>query len=1822
MKHTAHKLLCLFLVLTMTIGLLPATMFAGAADVVVLGQGQILVDDDFANRSPNEKVTAKVAGVTYQAVMGVNAFADLVTAIPRAPDYAKIYVAAGYYDGHLTITSNIEMYGEKMNVNPNNADWTRNPQRNNPKNESVINGGIRISKSTLTKCVVNGFYFTGTAGIEENNYNGSVKGIDFSYNCFFDYTANMSGYGVMASMGTTTCFGRITYNRIESTFTGVAFQYRHLNDFLFEGNYVDVPNASRAILMYCTNGGTTSGKANVIIRNNYFNASGSMGVLQLNTDTAYEYDVSVENNKIIGTYGINFLTGNGVSTDDKKINIVGNTINTTNYSIGFTGNNGTYNAALINIKNNSCLNNCTIRNDDWVAKNGPLDYSYNYFKNKVNHTYLPKPIVYPTYTDAAMTKVAGEMLLDSVTLTGIAADGSKTAITGVTVDNENRTVTLKDTLSYKNQKVEIDAVAQKQSDSTTAVEYYADPLCTKKLTDGNVTDYLQGGDNYIFIKLITSLDNYSYKVYRVIIKRETSQDTAVYAVKNYDASISGDKIDITVPPEDVSPNILLDVAAHTTYKIYKDKALQNAINGTIVPNVSVGTSTYYVKVTAEDGETTKVYTLNLTRKAQAAAEIIEVISPEHVSYDESKAAYVGIYSNDVNVATVDIKVSQGASWKAYEDFACTKEAKVTDIPLNVGDTVLYIRVVPENKVDDDIKVYELILHRESLTSSKKIISVISTAKDSSVTNDTISIEVGSNVTEYTPGFEYVGAAWKIYKTYEEGILSDEILGKKLTGIVGGKHTYYVEVVAYDGSSKVYVLTLERENSKEANILAIGGGQETYLDRFDCIANTVVQNEGEFSPVIEVSRGANFEIKKDNQNVTLPLALRPGTTDYTIVVTAEDGVTTNSYAWSIICIGDGTAMLESGVVVNDAWTEVENAQPVYTTIDGVVYKAYYGENAFSDFGTAQDAAVSHGGIVYVAPGAKISGDIDVSEIKLYGANFNVGANDGNRYLESVIEGAVTIDGDNTTVSGFTFAEDAEIIVEGTYNNKVSNNIFANANEQAADMLVFNNTKPYSNISITGNLFDVNASDSIILVPEIDGSFIISNNAFKNAASGSAISVQSMLSGSTLEIADNTFDAVGAVAISLDDVVERDGYLYVHNNIFKNERAVTFEASLTAELFAFNFNNNNVETSKIAVWVVNAPSTFATGFTANENTFTTIDLSFMVEYAFEVDTTKLSAMDISRNYYSTAFPGNDVFEATYSYKPYYLDADKKVLSNALNPIKITANGLEFVENEYEKYAVVPAGEAEVVASFIPNEDIATGAYGTVYVGTKKNQYVSDFAMIDISSSKAKAYVTVFSHDMSESTTQEVVIYKQTANPVYNVYDELNFIIKDMNVKVVVDHTDTTWTPKLAVINGLPITLYTDEACTKAAGSTVKLTGDSTTIYGKVEGYEPVKITAYKKLSSEKAILGIKDAYTFEYTGSNTIDITIDNRLTVADLSATVSKDASYKVYVDDTLTAYVDETAVPSTVSKLYYLVTAADESAKVYEVSITRISAVDPKINSISGTSLISNKDGYVNAKVKSYNAATGFAVKLSVPAGCSYVLYADPEHEILLRNNITFFASNYVYIYATVTSPDGVVSKDYIIKLEKEAGKITFVDDIPSWAKKAVNFTKDLGIVTGEKVTGGYKLNANGTTTREMMACFLVRMMGIDATQYATVDLTKNFADAAEVSDWALNSMKAAVALDFFTGSKNGDTLTLDPKDNISREQFAIVFVKAIGAADENVKSYSLEYNDAVEIATWARDYVKIISKLGYMKGSAGKFYPKNSITRAEIIQTIYSYMK
>ena len=860
MKHTIRKLLCLLLALTMTVGLLPVGMFASAADVVVLGAGQLLVDNDFASAANKQIVTAEVGGVTYQGEMGSNAFATIAEAMSKATGNASVYVAPGHYVETFNISQNIKLYGNGMNVNPNNADWSLNPKRSDPTKESIIEGQLNISTKALTNIVINGFSFTGMAGIKEATSGSTCKGIDICYNYFYDTIDFSSSTGVWYFTNTTVRSGRLYRNRVDTTSAAKPLTFRNGNNFSILENYVKT-TASQTLWVSAeiADQNTNPGFMKMNISGNYL--QGANYALQLLLASASTIDYTITNNYFKSANALQ-VTSNDDCTVDKEMVITGNTFDATSYDINFA-NTVAYNPDLISIKNNVLLLG-DVRN--LFESEKPMDFSYNYLGDSFSAEITPAPISYPRYTDTALTQLSGDMTLSNVQLTGVKASGDKESILGATINNDNKTVVLKDIIDSVYETIEIEATSG-ASDGDVKIEYFSDAGCNMPLTGGNVIDYLSQGTNLVYIKLTTSLDSYySYKIYTLSIERSASRDAKINGVQNYPYTMSDDRIAITVPGDDINPNVQLNVSATATYAFYYDAALTNPVGGTVFNNLVAGTTTYFVKVMAEDGESYQVYTMSLTRAPSAKAEILAFNSPSFIEYDEFAEEYVATFTQGVTSADVDITVSDRATWKLFSDYACTRPVEPTDIALNTGDNYYYIQVSSEAAAN--VEVYTLNLRRETENASKEIFSVINSGIGitSSVKGESVSVALDASITDLALELNYAGKYWRMYASYEDGVLSDVVANNKLTGIVAGKHTYYIEVVAQDNSTRVYTLTLERAASKESKLRAIGGGQDSYVNRFYFEATTTVQNEGFFTPVFVCSEGATVEVFKSGTAV--------------------------------------------------------------------------------------------------------------------------------------------------------------------------------------------------------------------------------------------------------------------------------------------------------------------------------------------------------------------------------------------------------------------------------------------------------------------------------------------------------------------------------------------------------------------------------------------------------------------------------------------------------------------------------------------------------------------------------------------------------------------------------------------------------------------------------------------------------------------------------------------------------------------------------------------------------------------------------------------
>ncbi len=179
-----------------------------------------------------------------------------------------------------------------------------------------------------------------------------------------------------------------------------------------------------------------------------------------------------------------------------------------------------------------------------------------------------------------------------------------TVPTNAVIKGSNITATVANEISSITVKVKVSDKA--------AWKLYFDKDLKKEAVNGKLK--LTTGVNTSYIK-VTAQDK-STKLYKLTITRNKSSISEITKVMiNENTVIKGSTITATVDNEKTSLTVKAQVSNNASYKLYSDKSLKKEISNHKL-NLTEGINTVYLKVTAENGKSTKVYTIKITRKAQ------------------------------------------------------------------------------------------------------------------------------------------------------------------------------------------------------------------------------------------------------------------------------------------------------------------------------------------------------------------------------------------------------------------------------------------------------------------------------------------------------------------------------------------------------------------------------------------------------------------------------------------------------------------------------------------------------------------------------------------------------------------------------------------------------------------------------------------------------------------------------------------------------------------------------------------------------------------------------------------------------------------------------------------------------------------------------------------------------------------------------------------------------------------------------------------------------------------------------------------------------
>ena len=141
-------------------------------------------------------------------------------------------------------------------------------------------------------------------------------------------------------------------------------------------------------------------------------------------------------------------------------------------------------------------------------------------------------------------------------------------------------------------------------------------------------------------------------------------------------------------------------------------------------------------------------------------------------------------------------------------------------------------------------------------------------------------------------------------------------------------------------------------------------------------------------------------------------------------------------------------------------------------------------------------------------------------------------------------------------------------------------------------------------------------------------------------------------------------------------------------------------------------------------------------------------------------------------------------------------------------------------------------------------------------------------------------------------------------------------------------------------------------------------------------------------------------------------------------------------------------------------------------------------------------------------------------------------------------------------------------------GDISRFTDVPkdAWYRDEIAMACHMGTYEG---TGKSTMSPENTITRQEVLTILARALQLDTEEYKGTDLSK-FADASQVADWALPSVRAMVGAGYVQGRPEG----LAPTASITRAEFAQLFHNIIGTYITQEGTYTQDYEGSLLVRT------------------------------------------
>ena len=425
--------------------------------------------------------------------------------------------------------------------------------------------------------------------------------------------------------------------------------------------------------------------------------------------------------------------------------------------------------------------------------------------------------------------------------------------------------------------------------TTSAVGNY--PITASGAVDPNYSISYVGG-------ILTVTVSTNANLAGLAISHGTLAPAFAAATINYTASVANSVTSVKVTPTTAD--------AFATVKV-NGTAVASGTSSAAIP-LNAGSNTISTIVTAEDGATTKTYTITVTRAPSSNARLSFlslsqcVLSPAFVN---STTSYTSSVANTVISTKVTPVVADATATVTVNGTAVTSGTASAPITLNVGSNSITTIVTAQDGVtkmtytvtvtraaSSNANLSKIVLSHGSLTPAFAAATMSYTA---SVANSATSITITPTTSDHS-------ATVKV-----NGTLVTSGTASAAIPLNVGSNTITTIVTAADGvTKKTYTVTVTRPPSTNANLSKLGASIGGLTPAFSGSTTSYTISAGNATASMTlkpVSSDANATIKVNGTTVasgttTAPIALAVGPNTVTTVVTAQNGTTTKTYTLTV------------------------------------------------------------------------------------------------------------------------------------------------------------------------------------------------------------------------------------------------------------------------------------------------------------------------------------------------------------------------------------------------------------------------------------------------------------------------------------------------------------------------------------------------------------------------------------------------------------------------------------------------------------------------------------------------------------------------------------------------------------------------------------------------------------------------------------------------------------------------------------------------------------------------------------------------------------